>query len=213
MSTYIFDFDGTLVDSMSHYNYTVTSILDEFEIQYSEDIMKIITPLGLAATAEYLISLGLPLTAEQLTQKFGEDLLRLYCEVIPAKSNVIESLTRLKLRGHDLNILTACPHVTLDPCVERLGIDKFMTNIWSCGDFGTTKADPEIYKMAAEKLGKDVSDIIFIDDNSEACRTAKSAGMTVYGIYDESSKEYAEEMRSFCDRYIYDMSELLDIKK
>ena len=63
--------------------------------------------------------------------------------------------------------------------------------------------------MAAKRLGKDVSEIIFIDDNPEADRTAKSTGMTVYGIYDDSSREYIDEMKSICDRYIYDFSELL----
>ena len=213
VNTYIFDFDGTLVDSMPYYGPAMLSVLDEYPIPYGDDMLKIITPLGFMGTAKYFISLGVPLTIEELAQHLGAKLMRVYSETIPAKNNVLETLAELRSRGCDLNILTASPHITLDPCVKRLGLDKLVNNVWSCDDFGTTKSDPEIYKMAAEKLGKDVSDIIFIDDNPEADRTAKSAGMTVYGIYDESSKEYAEEMKAFCDRYIYDMSELLEVKK
>ena len=209
MNTYIFDFDGTLVDSMPYYGKAMVSVLDEHGIEYGDDILKIITPLGFMGTAKYFISLGVPLTIEELARDLGDKLFKVYSETVPAKKKVVETLAALKERGCDLNILTASPHLTLDPCVKRLGLDKLVNNVWSCDDFSMTKADPKIYEMAAKRLGKDVSEIIFIDDNPEADRTAKSTGMTVYGIYDDSSREYIDEMKSICDRYIYDFSELL----
>ena len=54
-----------------------------------------------------------------------------------------------------------------------------------------------------------MEDILFLDDNLEAGRTAKQAGMRVCGVYDESSKDYADEIQAVTDRYIYDFSELL----
>ena len=111
-----------------------------------------------------------------------------------------------------LNVLTASPHITLDPCLKRIGIYDLFDNVWSCDDFSTTKADPEIYKMAAERMGEGVEDILFLDDNYNADKTAKSAGMQVCGVYDDSSKEYVDEIKSVADYYIYDFSELLEIK-
>lgn len=46
MRTYLFDFDGTLVDSMPSFVSTMLRILDENGISYGEDIIKTITPLG-----------------------------------------------------------------------------------------------------------------------------------------------------------------------
>ena len=43
MATYLFDFDGTLVDSMYAYSATMLRVLDENEVDYPEDIIKIIT--------------------------------------------------------------------------------------------------------------------------------------------------------------------------
>ena len=51
MKTYLFDFDGTLVDSMPSYTAAMLRILDEEGISYGPDIIKIITPLGLNGTA------------------------------------------------------------------------------------------------------------------------------------------------------------------
>ena len=39
--------------------------------------------------------------------------------------------------------------------------------------------------------------------------TAKQAGMVVYGVYDDSSAEYVDEMKAITDKYIYDFRELL----
>ena len=59
MNTYLFDFDGTLVDSMPTYVAAMLRILDEHRIPYGEDIVKIITPLGLLGTAKYFVEMGL----------------------------------------------------------------------------------------------------------------------------------------------------------
>mgnify|MGYP002512447449 CR=1 FL=1 len=57
--TYLFDFDGTLVDSMPTYVSAMLRILDENGITYGDDIVKTITPLGYVYTAKYYRSLGL----------------------------------------------------------------------------------------------------------------------------------------------------------
>ncbi len=134
-----------------------------------------------------------------------------YAYRIPAKKNVIPVLRQMKESGADLNVLTASPHITLDPCLKRLGIYDLFTNVWSCEDFGTTKADPGIYTAAAAKIGLPVGDILFMDDNFNADKTAKAAGMKVCGVFDESSEEYTDEIKAVSDYYIYDFSELPEL--
>ena len=208
MNIFLFDFDGTLVNSMPTYVSSMLRILDENGVAYTEDIVKTITPLGLSKTADYFISLGIPKTKDQLLQIMGEYMLDAYLYRIPAKPHVVETLHQLKASGAKLNVLTASPHVTLDPCLKRLQMYDLFENVWSCEDFSTTKADPEIYKMAAERLGASVEDVLFLDDNLNADKTAKSAGMLVCGVYDDSSKDDTEEMKQVSDYYIYDFSEL-----
>jgi len=213
---YLFDFDGTLVDSMPTYVAAMLRILDENNISYDESLVKTITPLGLHGTAEYYIHhLGLQLPKDQLILLMKEYMLDAYLYTIPAKSNVKAVLTELKKRGVSLNVLTASPHVTLDACLKRLGLWEFFDNIWSCDDFHTTKADPDIYVQAAQRLHTQVDQVLFLDDNLDADRTAKSAGMLVCGVYDPSSEDYTEQIKAAADFYIYDFRELpdLDINK
>lgn len=207
----LFDFDGTLVDSMPAFSQAILRILDENGIKYSDDIIKIITPLGSHATVKYVQSLGLDMDFDTFMGKYYEYVVDRYRYEIPAKKFVIEVLKKLKEHGADLNVLTASSHASLDPCLKRLGIFDLFTNVWSCDDFGTTKADPEIYKLASAKMNAKLDEVLFLDDNLGADTTAKKAGMKVCGVFDPFSSEYVKEMKQVCDYYINDFSELIDI--
>jgi HAD superfamily hydrolase (TIGR01509 family) len=186
-------------------------ILDEHNIKYGDDIVKIITPLGYSGTAEYFRTLGLSKPTDELVALMNSYARLEYENTIGAKRGVIDTLRKLRDGGASLNILTASPHIMLDPCLKRLGIFELFDNVWSSDDFGTTKANPEIYRMAAERLGRKVGEVIFVDDNVGAIKTAKLAGMVAYGIFDESSAELVEEMTAISDRYLYTLSDLIKL--
>lgn len=211
-NTYLFDFDGTLVDSMPTFASVMLRILDENKIGYGDDIIKIITPLGCVGTARYFIErLGLPMSQMQVLELMYRYMYDEYANRIPSKPQVIDTLNRLKEMGASLHILTASPHVTLDVCLKRLGIYDVFENVWSCDDFNMTKADVEIYRRAAEKIGVTIAEILFLDDNYNAVSTAANAGMSTCGVFDETSREYIKEIKATANHYIYDFSEILTL--
>ena len=173
--------------------------------------VKTITPLGYKGTAEYFRKIGVKLPEDMLLNIMKEQVLNEYMYRIEAKPNVISTLKTLKTNGADLNVLTASPHITLDPCLKRLGIFDIFTNVWSCDDFNTTKTDPQIYVSAAKRIGKPIEEILFLDDNYDADRSAKTSGIRVCGVYDKSSDEYIESIKEISDYYIYNFSELLEL--
>ena len=90
MATYLFDFDGTLVDSMEVYGNMMLRILDENGISYPENILKIITPLGYAGTADYFINMGITKTKDELID---------YAVRSGAPLEVIENLQEIEDEG------------------------------------------------------------------------------------------------------------------
>ena len=205
---HIFDLDGTLIDSMPFFARGVLQVLEEEGIPYGDDLIDILTPLGDEKTALLYQEMGVPGTVEKIIHRMQQNQYPDYAHSIPLKPGIEGYLRHLKAQGRTLCVLTASPHITLDACLNRLGIFDLFDNVWSCDDFNTTKADPEIYKRAAERIGEPVEQVLFLDDNLHADTTAKAAGMQVCGVYDPSSDDYVDAMKAATDYYIYDFSEL-----
>ena len=209
-SALIFDFDGTLVDSMPEWAGGILKILDGSGIAYPDNIVEIITPLGNAGTINYLIdTLGLKLSFDEIYALMREYFLPKYLYEIPSKPGVKEFLEKLSAKGMSLNVLTASSHDTLDPCLKRLGIFDLFDNVWSCDDFEKTKADPAIYREATARLGHNTSQIAFFDDNIGAVLTAKKAGLYTVAVYDESADGFRKEMKCIADEYIDSFEQLI----
>ena len=207
---YIFDLDGTLVDSMPVGIGIVLGFLKEKGISYPDDIVTTLTPLGYKGSAKYIadhLSGGGQL--EQIYEYFQAQTLRAYGETIPLKAHVKETLEGLKAQGCRLNVLTASPQLLTDICMKRLGVYDLFDNVWSIDAFGLTKADEQIYIEAAKRIGVAPEECIMADDNLHVLQTAKKVGMATVGVYDESSKDVMEEMRAIADKYAVDFEELL----
>ena len=136
---YFFDFDGTLVDSMPTWAGVYIKLLEEKRVPYPCDIVKIITPLGNRGASEYCISLGLDMTVDEILEHNHQELSQKYWYEIGEKTNVTSTLKALKEKGHSLHVLTASPHVYVDPCLKRIGIFDLFENVWSIDDFGLKK--------------------------------------------------------------------------
>ncbi len=207
-NTYLFDFDGVLVDSMPVFITSMLSFLDKNNIEYGDEVVKTITPLGYRGAIKYLKELGVTMPEDEMLAVVKKNIFTEYLHNIPAKEYVCETLKALKNDGAELNILSASPHVVLDVCLERVGIKDLFSNILSTDDFGKRKNDPEIYYDAIQRLGKGMDEILFLDDNVNALKAAKEAGLKICGVFDASSANYADDIKAMADHYIYDFSEL-----
>lgn len=209
MGIYIFDFDGTLGDSMPSFAKKMLEILREHHVEYSEEIIKIITPLGYKGTAKYFIQeFGLPYTVDELIAKMHEVLYPVYRDEIVLKPTVADYLKKKKNEGHSLNVLTASPFRVVEPVLKRGGVFDLFDHVWSCEDFNMTKDNPQIYYEAAARAGGKPEDVIFFDDNVEAIRTAVSAGIYTVGVYDDASLDYLEEIKAVANKFIYGFDEM-----
>jgi len=209
MSIYLFDLDGTLVDSMPIYGATMVRFLDERNIKYADNIREILTPLGYKGMAEYFKTLGVTMTVEEIEEALKGAIRKEYENNIPAKKNVISTLIALTARGDKLNVLSASPYEFIRCCLSRLGVLNLFENIWSTDDFNMKKTDPEIYKQVAKRLKVSTDQLLFFDDNYMALKTAKSVGVHVYGVYDETSKHRGQDIKLLSEKYIKDFKELL----
>ena len=204
---YLFDFDGTLVDSMPYWSKIMLDILKDYKVEYPDNILDIVCPLGYQKTAEYFVNnLNLNENVDKLVKRMTSEAHYNYINVIPIKDGVENFLRNAKAKGVSLNVLTASPHPMLDPCLKRVGIWDLFDNVWSCEDFSTTKTDPNIYQMVAQKLGAKPNEIAFFDDNINAVKTGKSQGLYTVGLFDEAGRGFTDDMKKTCEKYFNSFS-------
>jgi putative hydrolase of the HAD superfamily len=98
-------------------------------------------------------------------------------ESLIPRSDAIPTLEELRHRGHKLGMISACSEDV--PTVwERTPFGTlFDSAIFSCS-VGVSKPDPEIYALAAEELGVDANDCLFVGDGAnDELPGAERAGM------------------------------------
>lgn len=207
---YVFDMDGTLVDSMGYFAEGMVSILREDGIPYPDDIVNIITPLGLIKSAELFSQMGVKGTITEIIERMGKNMIHLYSEFVKAKPFVAEYIKKLTNEGNKTFVLTASPHITVDVCLKNNGIFDMFCKVWSTDDFvGLTKNSPEIYYALAERIGCKTEEIEFYDDNIIALENAKMAGVYTVGVFDSHYQVPKEEVKAVADEYIMSFEELL----
>lgn len=207
---WLFDLDGTLVDSMPAGVGIVVDFLKEQGIELSVEKLKTLTPLGYKGVAKYYSEeLGVPMSPSEIYAAFQRETRKAYGESIPLKTGVKETLYALKQKGFRLCVLTASPNILSELCLKRLQIFDLFEKVWSIDDFALTKADKAIYLEAAKRLGVEVSDCVMVDDHLGVLKVAKAAGMATVGVYDEYSKDAQDEIRATADGYVVNFSDIL----
>ena len=207
---YIFDLDGTLLNSMPYWAKAMLSLLDKNGIKYPPDVIKIIIPLGMKATIQYFNELGLKITFDDFMKEVYSFLLGFYQNEIEFKESVFDYLKKLKDDGVSLNVLTASPKIFIEEAFTRLGVFDWFQNLWSCDDFGLGKTEPEIFKEVLDLLGAEAKDAVFFDDNTGALGGATKAGLCTVGVFDPSNLDSREHLIEISDFHINSFKELLE---
>lgn len=206
---YIFDLDGTLVDSMPYFTRGLLGILDEAGVSYGEEMAGIITPLGYTKSAIYFREkLGLTESVEALVKRMQARLVNDYASNIRLKPGVYDYLRRLHEAGERLFVLTASPHCATDVCLQSNGVFDWFEKVWSVEDFSLDKTDTRLFFEVARQIGCAVGDVHYFDDNLTALQNAHAAGYRTYGVYDGQSDELLATMKPHSDETVMSFENL-----
>ena len=208
---YVFDLDGTLVDSMPYFTKGILSIADEAGLEYDDSLIKILTPLGYTRGAEYYVNvLGVDDTVENIYERIEARLVYEYSNNITTKPGVKEFLEKIYAEGARMFVLTASPHSVTDVCLKRNGVFDLFEKVWSVDDFGLSKSDTPLFWEVARTIGCEREEIHYFDDSLIALENAKKSGYITYGVYDAQSEEELERMKNeLSDVLVMSFEELL----
>jgi beta-phosphoglucomutase family hydrolase len=173
---YLFDCDGTIVDSMPLHYVAWKKALAEWNCEFDE---KLFYAWGGMPVTEIIATLntqqGLAMPVEELqSRKEG-----LYFEILHELKGVPEVLEHIKASHGQIPfaVVSGSTRDSVTKSLEALGLlDRFDTLVCA-GDYRKSKPDPEPFLIAAERLGVAPKDCLVFEDTEMGIQAATAAGM------------------------------------
>ncbi len=198
----IFDFDGTIFDSMGIWETAGKEYLASIGIEAEKDLHKKILTMSLAQSAEYMQSeYSLSLTMDEIMLGINKTVEDFYINRAMPKEGAIQMLEMLQAKGIKMCIATATDRYHIEAALMRCNMTKYFDGIFTCTEVGHGKDSPQIFEYACDHLGTDKNETAVFEDAYHAALTAKNAGFYVVGVYDKSEKK-TEKIKEFADLYV-----------
>jgi len=178
MGPILFDWDGTLADSLESFYAANAVVLGELGIPFDRDrYRRVYTP----DWRRFYRRLGVPEDRLESTNARWAAAFRPATRPMPGAR---EALLALAAAGHELGLVTATSHRIVDPQIERFGMADLL-EVRVCGDdLPVYKPDPAPLRLALERLG--VADrpgeAIYVGDAPDDMRMARATGTRAIGI-------------------------------
>ena len=204
----IFDFDGTVFDSMHIWKGVKFQFFDRIGFVLSEEQQEEFKNLFLLDAIELAKTrFDLKMTDKELFNEFFTLIKEKYLADTEPKNDIIEFLEKLKAKGVKMGIATATGEPALEAVLEKFNMRHYFSEIYSTYTVGASKTEPKVYDVVLEKLGTEKQSTWVFEDALYAAKTAKKAGYNVVGIYDKSEL-CQEELKNLVDIYIHNYNEL-----
>ena len=200
----IFDFDGTLADSMWVWDYVDRRWLEKRNIAYSEEYAETIAVLGFEGGADFVIDFfNLDEKPEDIIEEWKRDAYDGYASGVKLKAGAADYLRTLHAQGVPLGIATSLQRHLLEPCLEHNGVLELFSAICVCDELKCGgKSNPTVYLETARQLGVPVQRCVIFEDVVTAARSAKQTGAYVVGVYDSHKQQATDELRQIVDSFI-----------
>ncbi|GGO07808.1 HAD family hydrolase [Micromonospora parathelypteridis] len=175
-AAYLFDCDGTIVDSMPLHYVAWQRALDEWGCEFPEDLFY---AWGGRPTADIVVSLneqhGLAMPVATVVERRES----YYQESLPQLAAVPDVLAHI----HDAHrrvpfaVVSGSTRASVTASLDALGLlDRF--DVLVCADdYTRAKPDPEAYLLAAQHLGVPPGACLVFEDTDLGIQSATAAGM------------------------------------
>ena len=185
----IFDMDGVLVDSEPIHCKIEKKLFDKLGIVVDEAVHR----SYMGASNEFMYS-DLKSRFElqesvgeliEMDESFRCDYFK-NLDVILLNEGVINLLSEIKSAGLKLAVATSSSPAIADILLNRCKITSWFDAVITASEAGKSKPAPDVYLLAAEKLGVSPANCIVFEDSPNGLSAAQSAGMHCVAVQSDS---------------------------
>lgn len=211
---FIFDCDGTLVNSTPVWGHAQTELLRRHGIDGTVDDFAQFEHLSLEDECQaYHDTWGIGTNGEEVYRELGEILIDGYSKV-PPREGLLAFLEQAKAAGIAMCVATSTPAELVQSAFAGAGLDRYLEFITTTGEVGRSKQFPDVYELALRRLeeryGHKFERAWVFEDAVFGLKSSGAAGFNRVGIYDPHGRMERDEVRANCDIFI-DSYEDLDL--
>ena len=207
ITTLLFDFDGTLLDTNELIIQSFLSVLGKrYPGRFTrEDVLHFIGP-SLKQTFD---NIDENLTAELILEYRAWNI-EMHDQMVVEFDGVSETLRLLKARGIKMAIVSTKKHDIIQRGLKLMGIEDIFEIVIALDDVVNPKPDPEPILLALKRLNATPQEALMIGDNSHDIEGGKNALVRTAGVsWTVKGEAYLE---TFKPTYmLHHISELLEI--
>jgi beta-phosphoglucomutase len=186
----IFDMDGVLIDSYQPHFASWRALYGELGIDYDEQAFS--ADFGRTSRDILRRRLGDDLsddrrqTLDQRKESLFRDSLR---DNFPAMDGAIELIDALSADGFTLAVGSSGPPENIALTLEKLGRADRFAAVVTGADVSRGKPDPQVFQLAAQRLGLPPSACAVVEDAVPGIEAARRGGMTAIGLTGTATRE------------------------
>ena len=178
----IFDMDGVLVENSEfHDEAWRLTCLKHGKIITNQDVRN-----GFGGSNKILVQNLLGIFDQKIIEKIAIEKEKLYRDIFEKSLRLplglMNLLNELKQKNVCMAVATSAPPENLHFVIDKLGIRNYFDALVDESQIKNCKPDPEIYILAANKLGVPISNCLVFEDSIFGIQSGKAAGMKVIGI-------------------------------
>lgn len=186
MKACIFDLDGVIVDTAKYHFVAWKKLAEELGVVLTEEDNERLKGVSRMESLNIILSLGGLEVEEPEKIRLADKKNSWFVtyinemkkeEIFPGVISLLQSL-----RKKNAKIALASSSKNAKTVIDKLGIRDWFEVIVDGTMITHSKPDPEIFLLAAERLGVSPKDCIVVEDAEAGVEAAKSAGMKCIGI-------------------------------
>lgn len=210
MKGVIFDVDGTLLDSMHKWSTLTSDYLKECGIMPDEDLDETIFKMTVDSAIHYVKErYHLAESEADIQMACMSRIVSFYRDEVQLKHGVRELLGFLKNNGIPMMTASSGARQLQEVAFERLRVRDCFTELLFCTELHTDKSTPEIYQIAADKMGLLPEEVVVFEDALHGVESAKCAGFSVCGVEDAADAHDKEKIMEKADWYVKDLKDAI----
>lgn len=206
---FLFDLDGTLVDSMWMWGAIDVEYLGKFGLTCPPDLQKAIEGMSFSETAAYFKKrFALEASLEEIKADWISMSIEKYRSQVPPKPGTEAFLSWAAKQNIKMAVCTSNGREMVDAVLSSLNLARYFDCIITGCEVAAGKPSPDIYLEAARRMNVSPEECAVFEDVPAGILAGKRAGMEVFAVEDEYSLGMEEEKRALSDFYIRDYREL-----